>query len=124
MNDRTIPLEAQLAIVRQKLGKGERRRHKRYRCSLATTGKVYLPVTGDGWTVWVSNLSVSGAGLNMPHPIEEGTDVVLTFTVTGLRAFHRVPARVMHASAESDGSWRIGCMFLNPLTTEVMESLL
>jgi hypothetical protein len=124
MNDRTIPLEAQIALVRQKLGKAERRRHKRYRCSLATTGKLYFPVTGDGLTVWVSNLSVGGAGLNSPQPLEEGADVIVTLKVTSQRAVHRVPARVVHVTEEADGSWRIGCEFAEPLAPDVMESLL
>ena len=72
MAESTVPIEAELTLFRSKLNKVRRRTAERYRCALASAGKLFFPGTGETMTAWLNNLSVTGIGLNLPRSLDAG----------------------------------------------------
>ena len=124
MAESTVPVEAELTLFRPKLNKVPRRRAERYRCALASAGKLFFPRTDESMTAWLNNLSTTGVGLNLPRALDAGTVLVIQVRVEGSQQALRIGARVIHSSLEVDGTWRVGCNFDEPLTNEMLESLL
>jgi hypothetical protein len=123
MSESTVPVEAELTLFRPKLNKVRRRTAERYRCALASAGTLLFPVSGESMIAWLNNLSVTGIGLNLPRPLDAGMELVIQVRIeTGPPV--RLPGRVVHCTAEVDGTWRVGCHFHAPLDAEVLESLL
>jgi hypothetical protein len=123
MSDTTYPIEAELTVLRTQLTARRRRAKGRYRCALASAGKLLFPGTSETMTAWLSNLSVTGVGLYLSRPLEADDDLVIQVRVPGGEAI-RLAARVVHCTREVDASWRIGCVFTAPLSDEALESLL
>jgi hypothetical protein len=124
MAESTVPIEAELTLFRPKFNKIRRRTAERYRCALASAGRLFFPNTGETMTAWLNNLSVTGIGLNLPRALDAGQDLVLQVRIEGTNVPLKLPARVVHATSEVDGTWRVGCTFDQPLSDEVLESLL
>jgi hypothetical protein len=124
MAESTVPIEAELTLFRPKFNKIRRRTAERYRCALASAGRLFFPNTGETMTAWLNNLSVTGIGLNLPRALDAGKDLVLQVRIEGTSVPLKLPARVVHATSEVDGTWRVGCTFDQPLSDEVLESLL
>ena len=53
MVDPVAPAEAEFTLFRNKLFGIKRRTTERYRCALATSGRLYFPGTGDTMVAWV-----------------------------------------------------------------------
>lgn len=123
MAEPSIPIEAELTLFRPKQ-KIRRRAAERYRCGLATAGKLFFPANGATQHAWIYNLSVTGIGLNLPEPLESGRDVVIQLRMAGKLEVLKLPARVIHSTAEVDQTWRVGCEFAAPLDAEVLDALL
>jgi hypothetical protein len=124
MCDPTGPLEAELSVARTQLHAMRRRCNDRYRCALATAGKVAFVDSGETLTAWLSNLSRSGIGLNLARSIEPGVELVIQVRIPGVSEPVRLAARVIHCARELDGSWQVGCAFSAPLSDDALESLL
>jgi c-di-GMP-binding flagellar brake protein YcgR len=124
MADSTVPVEAELTLFRPRMNKVPRRTAERYRCALASAGKLFFPATGETMTAWLNNLSTTGVGMNLPRALEAGMELIIQVRVDGGAGAVRFPARVVHSTLEVDGSWRVGCNFDTPLSAEVLESLL
>ena len=123
MSERIIPVEAEFTLLKKQLHGIKRRVSTRYRCHLATLGRLIFPASGESADVWVHNLSDSGIGLNFSRSLEAGTPLVIRLRGSeGLTL--QLPARVVHATQEVDGTWRIGCQFENKLSYEELEALL
>jgi PilZ domain len=123
MAESTVPIEAELTLFRPKFNKVRRRTAERYRCALASAGKLFFPGTGETMTAWLNNLSVTGIGLNLPRSLDPGQDLVIQVRIES-GAPVKLPVRVVHSSSEVDGTWRVGCHFVTPLDADVLESLL
>lgn len=124
MNEQSIPVEAELTLFRPRLSNLKRRGARRFRCGLATIGKLHFPNESTTLEACVYNLSQTGVGLNLAAPLEVGRDLVIQVRVPGSRDSMRVSARVVHCTQEVDRSWRIGCAFAEPISPEVLEALL
>ena len=120
----TIPVEAELTLFRSKLVGIRRRTMDRYRCALATSGKLHFPGTGDTVTAWVCNLSRGGIGLNLSDTIQAGQEMVIHMKSTDGSTSLKLPARIVHSTPEIDGTWRVGCEFHTPLTADELDALL
>jgi hypothetical protein len=119
---RSIPPEKEFTVVLTRpLLQTDRRREKRYRCGPATLVPMQLTGTTVRMDAWACNLSEGGIGLNLPYPLELGTAVVLR--LRGRRTT-TMAARVVHATEQDDGMWRIGCAFDRPLDRDTLEGLL
>src|SRR5947208_5836137 len=111
-------------VVKKPAAKEERRSAKRYRCSSIALARLHLVGSGTNVEAWACNLSEEGVGLNLPYPLEVGT--TLAIRMRGCQPVPAVvmPARVVHATKQQDGTWRIGCEFVRPLDPETLDALL
>ena len=123
-NNPTIPVEAELTLFRSKLVGIRRRSSDRYRCALATAGKLHFPGSGETVTAWVCNLSRGGIGLNLSQTLAADQELVIHLKMTEGNVTLKVPAKVVHATPEIDGTWRVGCEFHQPLTPDELDALL
>jgi len=124
MAESTVPVEAELTLFRPKLNKVPRRRAERYRCALASAGKLFFPRTDESMTAWLNNLSTTGIGMNLPRALDAGLALVIQVRVEGKTEAIRLTARVVHSTCEVDGSWRVGCAFDEPISEAMLEELL
>jgi hypothetical protein len=123
MVESTVPIEAELTLFRPKFNKVRRRTAERYRCALASAGKLYFPGSGETMTAWLNNLSRTGIGMNLPRSLDAGQELVIQVRIEGSAAV-RLPAKVVHSTSEVDGTWRVGCTFDTPLVDDMLEALL
>jgi c-di-GMP-binding flagellar brake protein YcgR len=121
--DPEIPMEAELTLFRTQLRDLQRRRDRRYRCGLATSGKLQFAVTGETLSAWVTNLSQAGVGMEMSQALEVGQEFILVVRSADNTTL-RLPGHVIHATPVANGTWRVGGKFSDKLSPEVMETLL
>lgn len=124
MSDNMIAPEAEFTLLKRQLVGLRRRTSVRYRCALATLGQIYFPQTGQRTETWIANLSEGGIGLNLNCPLEGGTSIVIYLKGPNQSGTVTLLARVIHATKETDGSWRVGCEFANKLQPEMLDDLL
>jgi len=122
MSAKAIPVEAEFTLLKKNMKGAKVRGATRYRCALATLGRLVIPDTNATCEVWINNLSRKGVGLSIETPLDDGTSVVIQVK-TSARTF-RIPGRVVHCTPQADNSWRIGCELLNELTPEMLDDLL
>lgn len=119
-----VPLEAELTLFRHQLSAFKRRRDRRFRCNLATIGRVQFADRAGAGDAYVSNLSEGGVGLNMPQPLEIGQAISIRIRVGSESTHVTLQAEVRHATQEVDQTWRIGCVFVEPISPDVLERIL
>ena len=129
-----IPVEGDFTLFAPKTSNQGLRRSRRYRCPLATVGKVRLSDKQetnqacnkdvDLLNACVLNVSKTGVGLSMSEPLEVGAEIELLLRLQGGKSRTSFAVRVIHATQEADRTWRIGCVFESPLTTELLELFL
>jgi PilZ domain-containing protein len=124
MANQTIPPEAEFTLLKKDMRRNKIRSGVRYRCALATLGHVLFPDSGESQNAWVFNMSRKGIGLNLGRALEPETPLVIKLKSPVNEKFIKVPARVIHATPEADGTWRIGCELLEHLTPELLDELL
>lgn len=119
------PLSQTILAVRSGLVAplSRKRRSNRFLCPLAAIGQLLLPATNQCFRVWLHNVSREGIAVNLSQSLARDLPAVLSLKLTDGR-WLRWPARVVHATAEVDGSWRIGCEFAEPLLSEEIEAFL
>jgi hypothetical protein len=122
MTEKMLPIEADLTLLRAQLPP-KRRQSRRFRCNLATMAKLQLAGSQEMQITWAYNLSQGGVGLNAPQAFEVGRSVTINFRVQD-REVKVIPATIVFCRLEVDGSWRIGCSFLEPISAEMLDSLL
>jgi hypothetical protein len=124
MSTNSLPIEGEFTLFRPKtFGKGLRR-HRRYRTALATFGTINFSAGSECETAYVQNVSKTGIGLNMAKALEVGSQVTIRWRVGAEREPRLFSLRVIHSTLESDRSWRIGCEFAEPLSSDLLELLL
>lgn len=106
------------------LGWSNQREDIRYRCALATAGKVYAVNTEEPMRGWVLNLSHSGAGFSTTRPLPPGKKVVFEMKGLSSREKYEIPAQVVHTTQQISGDWLVGLKFDNPMSNEVLDDLL
>jgi hypothetical protein len=72
----------------------------------------------------VQNISQTGIGLLLDQPLEPGTIVGLDMGSQSRRRARVLMARVIHVTAQGDGSWLVGCEFTFQLTDRDLKALL
>jgi hypothetical protein len=60
----------------------------------------------------------------MSHGLTSGTALVIRLKGATPDAGLTLAADVVHSTQELDGSWRVGCLFREPLSAEKMDALL
>jgi len=124
MVDSKLAVEAEFTLLRKQIMGIKRRKTERFRCPIASLGKLTLPGSDDHIDIWVKNLSKTGVGMNLSKPIEIGSDVVICLKGPDHKTLFRKTSRVAHVTAEVDGTWRIGCEFSEELTEDELDALL
>jgi c-di-GMP-binding flagellar brake protein YcgR len=124
MDEMVIPIEAELTLFRSQLAALQRRKDRRYRCGLATSGKLFCSGTTEARIAWVFNLSRGGIGLEISEALPKGQELVVHLKTTDKDTTIKASAQVMHSTPTANGSWRIGCRFSERLSVDVLESLL
>jgi hypothetical protein len=123
MLNQTIPPEAEFTLLNKNLRENKVRSGVRYRCALATIGQLVFP-DGESQDAWICNLSRRGIGLNLNQALEPDTTLQIKLKSPVNSKSVKLPAKVIHATPEADGTWRVGCELLEPLTPEMLDELL
>jgi hypothetical protein len=123
MTDSKVAIEAEFTLLRKQIMGIKRRKAERFRCPIASLGKLTIPAGGKNLEVWVKNLSRTGIGFNLACDLESGTEVVILLKGVNNATF-RKPSRVVHTTQEVDGTWRVGCEFSSELTEDELDTLL
>lgn len=97
----------------------DRRLWVRRVCLMAATGRSLIPMNQIHWVGPAMDISPGGICLLLNRPFEVGTKLEIELP-GGLL----LQASVVHATAHSDGCWKIGCAFAQPLGQEEMGLLL
>jgi hypothetical protein len=119
-----VPVEAEFTLLKRHLSEMKRRSAVRYRCNLATYGRVLFPDGGETLDTWVHNLSETGIGINLSRSLSVGTALVVRLKGPSEGVTIKLGARVVHATQEVDGTWRVGCEFETRLSHEELDALL
>ena len=64
------------------------------------------------------DVATSGAALLVGGPLEPGTALLLQVPGEDKDSLRSLPARVVHAARQEDGSWLVGCEFARRLSQE------
>lgn len=124
MTEQVKGIEAEFTLLKRHFKGNNVRVSRRYRCAPATLGKVLFSEGEEPLQAWAHNLSVTGVGLNLDRPLDAGTMITIRLRGGVSHPPLVVPARVMHATQEMDGTWRIGCEFERELDPDELETLL
>jgi hypothetical protein len=123
MTEPLSQVEAEFTLLKRHFSGVKRRMVQRYRCPLATLGRITF-TDGSQEDAWAHDLSETGIGLNLSHALEPGTPILIRLRAADRPDTLLLAAKVVHATEEIDGSWRIGCAFLDKLSPEQIDAML
>ena len=96
----------------------ERRAAERHECRLDATTQPLEAQDGLAWGATVRDVSRTGVGLTVCFPFRAGS--LLAVDLNG----HSHLTRVAQVRDRNDGTWQIGCEFVEPLSDTQVQSLL
>ena len=106
----------------------ERRAWVRYSTTLETICEPVSSLSTEeavcGWPAKVRDISAGGVGLSVLRRFEPGTVLLIELACENEESSYAAPVRVVHATAEGDGRWILGCKFTRKLDEEDLQSLL
>jgi hypothetical protein len=73
------------------------------------------------WPAQVRDISAFGIGLLVPRRFEPGTLLSMTLENSAQNVARHVVARVIHATAQNGGRWRLGCALACELSDEELR---
>jgi hypothetical protein len=76
-----------------------------------------------GWWGRLRNISSAGLAVRLSRPFEPRTMLIIELTDKAKRRTYFFPVRVVHATAEGNRLWLIGCAFLRPLSENEVQGL-
>jgi hypothetical protein len=97
----------------------ERRGSPRQACSSEAVSQPLEAPETLCWGATVRDISAGGIGLTLCYPFKPGT--YLAIDLKGPEATRTLLARVVHATDQTDGTWFIGCEFVEPLDDSEVE---
>ena len=109
---------------RGSLFRHDQRAATRYRCPPATMVLICRPGTEAHLEGWAHELSRTGIGLDLVEPLDLESAAVVRIHARQPCGTLLLATRVKHATAQVDGTWRVGCAFQEPLDLEMMDALL
>jgi hypothetical protein len=86
--------------------------------------RCYLVATLEPIDAWIVNLSQGGVALLLTRPLPVGALLFLELESAPDRAPLKVWADVVRCSEGDQDNWQVGCMFVNPLSADDLESTL
>jgi PilZ domain len=99
----------------------ERRRASRHSSDMETTCQPVGSRDSATWDGWCRDISTSGIGLILSRRFEPGTLLAIDVENPAQGVSYNVLARVIHATAQEDGTWRLGCAFARELAEEDLQ---
>jgi hypothetical protein len=124
MTESKVAVEAEFTLLRKQIMGIKRRKVERFRCPIASLGKLHFPDNGSKLEVWVKNLSKGGIGISLNQPLEFGTEVIVCLKSVDQKSSFQKTSRVVHSTQEIDGTWRVGCEFTSELSETELDALL
>jgi PilZ domain len=77
---------------------------------------------GSVWFMGTSqDLSASGIAFILHHRFDPGTVITIELERPKLDSWCRLPARVMHATPQADGNWKLGCALVHAMSPEELR---
>jgi hypothetical protein len=76
------------------------------------------------WPAKIRDISVGGIGLILRRRFERGAGLAIELPDPPSDTRYTVFARVMHTTPAADGSWFLGCSFVNPISQETLQTIL
>jgi hypothetical protein len=116
-------IEAEFTLLKAKGPASGMRAAPRYRCPLATLGRIHFPACDTSEEAWIHDLSKVGAGLILERPLDAGEAVNLKLRGEN-GVLVDIAATVIHSTPQVDGTWRVGCSFGRKLSSEERDLLL
>jgi hypothetical protein len=101
----------------------EKRLTPRHSCSLAALTQVHIPGSRQRFFAWVHDISAGGVALDMRTPLQSGKEVLCRLKGLEAHECFEVRALVVHVRL-SDGLYRTGCRFLEPLPSAHLAAVL
>jgi hypothetical protein len=102
----------------------ERRGAERFQPEPPSICRIVSEGQEPGLHATVRNLSATGIGLLVNHPLKAGNVLILNLQ-SGLQRLARpLPVKVTHASPLSEGNWLVGCQFVRRLSGPELQVLL
>ena len=102
----------------------ERRRAERHPSNLGATTRPFDTEVTLGWGAAVRDISTSGIGLRLCNPFPAGTYLTVDLDLPpGQPTAPPLLARVVHSHDLADGTWHVGCEFVQPLSHSELEIL-
>jgi hypothetical protein len=99
----------------------------RYSSNLETICEPISSLSTDegvsGWPARVHDISAGGVGLSMLRRFEPGTVLLIELAADNERQSYAAPVRVVHATADGEGRWILGCKFTRKLDEEDLQAL-
>lgn len=103
----------------------ERRHGERHSCQLDATTHPLDAQDTLAWGASVRDISRTGVGLTLCFPFRAGTYLALDLHGPCPHTpSTSVLSRVVHVQDQNDGSWHVGCEFVEALGNQQLESLL
>jgi len=102
----------------------ERRAFVRFAAEAEAVCRSVRALAGSGWPGRAVNISAGGIGLVLRHCFKRGVSLAIELPDTPPARRRILLARVRHASAQRDGTWFIGCAFIEELSEEELQTLL
>jgi hypothetical protein len=100
----------------------DRRATVRYLCDRQV---FYSPLwTSERHWARIRNVSVHGISLLVGAPIERGIDLAIDMKTVDPSILVTLVARVVHSTKQDEGSWIVGCKFLNGPSEQELLALL
>ncbi len=81
-------------------------------------------VKDDPWPARVRDLSSGSIGLALTRRFEPGTLLVIELEKKTQSLSHTLVGRVVHATAQTNGGWMIGCTLANKIAEDDLQALL
>jgi hypothetical protein len=81
-------------------------------------------VKDDPWPARVRDLSSGSIGLVLTRRFEPGTLLVIELEKKTASLSHTLVGRVVHATAQNNGGWMIGCTLANKIAEDDLQALL
>lgn len=106
-------------------GRGvERRAAVRHYFSLSDPNEAVAVIGDRQWRARVRDLSTTGVGLLCTRREEPGTFLAVELQSGDRSLRYTLPVRVVHALAQPNGRYLLGCEFVRALSEEELQSLL
>jgi c-di-GMP-binding flagellar brake protein YcgR len=105
-------------------GEADQRRWKRFACDHPSQYQVVGDPENRSYSAQILNISASGIGLQVNHPLEAGALLSLDLLDREGQPVRSILACVVHTTLRASGECALGCNFIRELAEDELRSLL